>query len=298
MTRVTFPTRRTGLIHIRGRLQLKSGKPLIEISFRREDFQMLPQAPTTEHLGYLACSVHVQLMRAAGEYAFRRDDPYWGRIIDTPLPQKLRRGRLTLHETYEHDPESETRQPTLNYTIKISRQDLALVDQDGTGASREISLLLSDPELHEGLQAGRRRPRGARARASVMLRPVRFALLEAQRICTLAQADITVRARVERALGEDFDPDQWQQNAVMLVSRAFRGAWAKYHVKDPAARTEGDAGDVYRQLLPAARKRAILASFRKAPTLPPYPTLEWIHQNWEKHLLGPVGAAAREWDLI
>jgi len=312
---VTFPDRRNGLVHIRGRLQLQTRTPLVEISFRREDFaKMLRLAPVGTHIGYLSASVGWCLLQTAAEYKYRRVDPYWGRpIIDKPLPPELRRRRLTIHETYFYDPESPTKQPSLHYTIQISRKDLALIEEAheherqrylsgerGVGLrpgdlTDAICCLFSDPELHQGLRTDQRRPRGAKSTASVMMRPVRFALLEAQKLCVEAASDATVRANIQRVLGANFDahPKRWRQNAIMIVSRAFRGAWERYHVKPPEARTEGDAVDVYRTLLPAAHRTSALKAFREHVRNP-----ERVHELWRERLLGPEGQAARDFDLI
>jgi len=238
----------------------------------------------------LAC-----LMRAGGEYKYRQSDPYWGNpIIDEPLPQELRRSRLTIRDTYQHDWESKTRQPNLNYRIQISRADLMLIEHArASETSREIALLLADPDLHDGLRGEHRRRRGAHANAAVMLRPVRWGLVEAERLCMLAQVDETTRAGILRVLGPDFDPKRWPQNAIMLVSRVFRGAWEKYHVKPPEARTEGDAVDVYRALIPSAWRKSTLRAFREHESNP-----ELIHELWRKRLLGPEGQAARDFDLV
>jgi hypothetical protein len=281
---VTFPNRRTGLIHVWGVLQLE-GRPVVGISFRREDLARLMRlAPQSPHLDRIPVSVFTSLVRTWGTYR-----------MGAPLPAALRRRVLTIRDTYEGD--DETGQPNMLYRVTVSRQDLALIARDWARALTEFRLLFMGPVWRP---IGGRRPRGARAIAPLMLPPVRWALLEAERLCTIAQADSSVRDRVHRVLGDDFDPRGWKQNAVALVSRTFRGAWAKYDVKPPEARTEGDAGDVYRQLVPAAYRRKILAVFKDAQqdAAAGVPEAEVIHERWTERLLGPEGQAARDFDLI
>jgi hypothetical protein len=194
----------------------------------------------------------------------------------------------------------ETGKPGFPFTISISRADMDLVAREGNArrVATEIQILFADRDVLAA-GAGRRRPRGARVNAAELLTPVRWGLLEAEQLCKVAQADAIVRARVKGVLGDEFEPTRWRQNAVLLVSRAFRPAWARYGVKPLEARTEGDAGDVYKALLPAARRRALLAAFEQAEALLKDSThAPWIHARWVERLLGPEGQAARDFELV
>jgi hypothetical protein len=296
--RVTFPGRTTGLVHVRGRLQLPSGTPFIDVSFRREHLIRIMRKGPRSSLVALAMDVFLRLSDARRALLAHRPGSPWYR--HEPTPPALRRRRLTLHGCYLSDP-------GLPYTIRISKPDLERLvelvewgpDGDTNRVHTEIQILFSEPTL-AAVAAGRRLPRGARPHASDLLIRVRWALLEAEQLCQVARADATVRERIKGVLGEDFDAKFWRQNAILLVSRAFRPAWARYGIKPPDARTAGDASDAYKALLPASYRKDVLASFKKSMSMrgAPEGMAAWVHATWTERLLGPEGQAARDFDLV
>ena len=295
--RIRFPDRRTGRVHIDGRLHVRTAVD-IEISFAREAFAaLLSVAPASVHLGALAGSILERLMIASVDYAVHHDPEMRSLFAPGPLPATLRRRLLTFSGTYEDDKTGKT---LLEYRLAISPQHLRVVAGETSDAlSREICLLLSDPDLVAGLQADHR-PRGAHADAPTLLRSVRFALLETEAICSQRKTDPEFQATLQRLLGADYskkDPKKdWHENALRLLDRAFRPAWPKSNVKSPTARLDdGDAPrDVSRSLLSSAERRALRALFKTWETAT---KRDWAHQMWRGLLLGPEGEAARDFDL-
>jgi hypothetical protein len=295
--KVTFPDHHTGLVHVEDVLSLRTGKPRLKISFRREDFARVlplapPPVPAIPILGALADSVFLSLTR---------------RMLDTETPF---RPRLILHDSSVLDESTPERwqQSQLPYSIVITREDLALAAGDPGRLRFELHMLLGTPKLVAGLQA-ERRPRGAHALAGDLLVPVRAALMVALRLALQAVSDTELRAAIHHQLGSVFmdyrdyrltgdhpqrhNATAARSNALRLVQRAFKGAWEQYDVKSPKARL--DDGDspltAYRALLPPAAKRQLLAAFRAMPQ-----DMQGKAQElWQRRLLVEgAGTGARE----
>lgn len=287
---VFFPGRRTGLVRVRRRLELTRGRPLVEVSFRREDLaEVLRTSPREPVVGKLASELFAQLERAA-----------FMLVWHSRGQRELRRQRLVIRGAYAFGPDGRSRLP---FKIRVPRPDLAVlaeelwrqVDGGGRRVYTELQLLFDAPVEEWALG---RQPRGAHARAWRLLRPVRCALLEAEHLAKIAQADAIVRARVRSALGREFSSTRWRDNALLLVARAFRPAWATYRVKEPDARAEGGARDVYRTLLPPRLRRALVAEYRESAAVLGQEYMARVHEQWAERLLGPEGQAARDFDLI
>lgn len=311
-TTVSWPRYRNGPVVVLGGLPFREGRVHVGLSFPRSGLRMLkglPGASPSHHLdletGRIANAVAIY-----AEGAPERPYPpqYW--LPSGATEREAQQLLKTIHEMCRHMQDLPYMLPTgarTHAALFACRHDLLLLARvlkqpDGYRKLRLLVRLILLPE--ELLEWSKRLPRGRSKRSWPLKRCLPLAFGLAQSLLNRSKREFKLGRKIKECIEEDeisdryweqFQDDQELALNVILVDRAFRGAWKRYGLQPPCS---------------AANPREVLRSHSYGKeSRKQYDALDEIKRldpQWEEQLLGfaedlllgPPGTAARSYGLL